>query len=325
MNKKQIAIFIALFFFGTAAVVPLFGHAGIIPKGGTPFEGSVGPVDIADITGVPTPAQNAPSPQEGAGGYTPIVSVPGLNAGGSLPDYLNALFKFAIIGGGILAIMYIIVGGFEYMVSGAREAKKDGKEHIQNAIIGLLLLLLSYLILFVINPDILRLDPFTSVSKLTPVQQSVGQRPSLSGVSSLQELRSIYNTSCTNPRSVSYAGQAYCTNLSLRIAALEGRQGGEVGEPSSRPGEPQQPNEASKPPSTPDKTTTVSHFPGSMNDPDFAPGKQKATAAIQACKAGGGTATVQNQCFAIAGSLRYVTCKPGDASWAPRIEVTCVK
>lgn len=155
---------IALFFLAGAVIGPLSAYAGVIPRGGTPFDNVITPIiNEADTI---TPASNTQALEGSAGKYIPIVPIPGLNAGGSLADLINVLFKFAIIGGGILAVIFITIGGLEYMISGAREGKKGGKERIQSAIIGLLLLLLSYLILFVINPDILKLDPFRT--KLPP-------------------------------------------------------------------------------------------------------------------------------------------------------------
>jgi len=210
MMKKRIAIFIGFLSLVTVLAMPLPGHA-VTAQGGNPFQGTGVIEDIGTVILTP----NTQTQQGNVGKYTPIVSVPGLNADDSLPGFIKMLFKFSIVGGGILAVIFIIIGGFQYMVSGAGEGKKGGKDRIQNAIIGLLLLLLSYLILYVINPDIIsRLDPFES--GLRPTQK---QQPK---TADLQALREEYAQRCGGISS--QAREPSCTNLELRIMALEKQQ-----------------------------------------------------------------------------------------------------
>lgn len=76
----------------------------------------------------------------------------------TLPQMLNSLFQFAITLGGILAILRIAYGGWLYMGSADMWSNKQhAKDVFRDAIIGLLLLLAVYLILFQINPCILQL------------------------------------------------------------------------------------------------------------------------------------------------------------------------
>lgn len=194
-----------------------------------------------------------PPLQKSQSGFTPIVNIPGipLNADSSIPEILNGLFRLSIVAAGLLAVIYITVGGFEYMVSGAREAKKDGRERIQSAVIGLLLLLSSYIILYVINPDILNLDPFRTT--LTPATEQQGPAAPSSGANtggggdtpqtpqagggtsslpsrwksgidalSLNELKGLESSSCANPKSPFYQGAAKCQYIQDRIQTLEG-------------------------------------------------------------------------------------------------------
>jgi hypothetical protein len=103
---------------------------------------------------------------------------------------LNGIFRLAIVAAGVLAVAYIIIGGFEYMVAGAREGKKDGRERIEKAIFGLILLLLSYVILNTINPDLLNLDPFrTSLTPGPSIERPTGS--SNTGGVSEEDRRSI--------------------------------------------------------------------------------------------------------------------------------------
>lgn len=76
-----------------------------------------------------------------------------------LSSMLNTLFQLSITLGGILAMLRIGYAGFLYM---GREdmwsSKTHAKEVFRDAIIGLLLLLAIWLILYQINPDILKLQ-----------------------------------------------------------------------------------------------------------------------------------------------------------------------
>ncbi len=74
----------------------------------------------------------------------------------TLQEYLEAAYKFGIAIVAILAVVMIGIGGFMYIVTAAGNAGKlaDAKEIITSAILGLIMALLSWLILFVVNPDL---------------------------------------------------------------------------------------------------------------------------------------------------------------------------
>jgi len=74
----------------------------------------------------------------------------------TLQDYLESAYKFGIAIVAILAVVMIGVGAFMYIVTSAGNAGKlaNAKEIITSAILGLVMALLSWLILFVINPDL---------------------------------------------------------------------------------------------------------------------------------------------------------------------------
>ena len=51
--------------------------------------------------------------------------------------------------------MMIVIGGVEYIISGANESSRsDAKKRINSAISGLVLALVSYLVLYTINPSL---------------------------------------------------------------------------------------------------------------------------------------------------------------------------
>ncbi len=95
--------------------------------------------------------------------FVPIAPLPAPGGGvatesGSIPAYIDAAFQIALAVGAVFAVINIAIGGFEYILSEAMTNKADGKKRIQQALAGLLILLMVYLILFVINPEILSLD-----------------------------------------------------------------------------------------------------------------------------------------------------------------------
>ncbi len=79
----------------------------------------------------------------------------------SLASMLNTAFLVAINVGAILAMLRIMWAGWLYMGSADMWSNKHhAKEVFQNAIIGLLVLLAVYLILYQINPQILNVGQF---------------------------------------------------------------------------------------------------------------------------------------------------------------------
>ena len=77
----------------------------------------------------------------------------------NIPDMLNRAFQIAISVGAILAMLRIGYAGYLYMGSADMwSTKQHAKDVFRDAVIGLLLLLAIWLILYQINPCILNLD-----------------------------------------------------------------------------------------------------------------------------------------------------------------------
>jgi len=96
-------------------------------------------------------------------GFVPLAPIPGLNdtvkaTNEGIAIFLNNLYIFAIGIAVILAVAMIIWGGFEYALSEAITSKSAGKERIQQALFGLVLVLSPALVFTIINPSILKLD-----------------------------------------------------------------------------------------------------------------------------------------------------------------------
>lgn len=71
------------------------------------------------------------------------------------PEYVEYIFKFAIWGVGILVLMIIIIAGFQYLSSVENPGmKKDARDKITFALIGMLLLISSVIILEEINLEL---------------------------------------------------------------------------------------------------------------------------------------------------------------------------
>lgn len=94
--------------------------------------------------------------------YTVLAPLPGTTKADSLktdlPTYLPGIFNLAIGLSAAFAVFMIVLGGFQYMSTDALQKKQDGKQRIQNAIYGLFLVIGAWLILYTINPNLLKLD-----------------------------------------------------------------------------------------------------------------------------------------------------------------------
>jgi len=71
-----------------------------------------------------------------------------------LADYLTALYRFLIGASITVAIVMVMIGGFQYTLSAGGSDAGKAKTRITNATIGLILLLSVYLILYTANPDL---------------------------------------------------------------------------------------------------------------------------------------------------------------------------
>ncbi len=77
-----------------------------------------------------------------------LPGAPGADAGGLLRRIITGLLlPFA----GVISILFLIIGGFQYMFAGSNEdLAKRGKNTIRNAVIGLVVVILSYVIVTVV-------------------------------------------------------------------------------------------------------------------------------------------------------------------------------
>jgi len=110
----------------------------------------------------PTPASTtgyqllAPLPELCPSGGTTPCTVD--TTTGGLGKYLNLMIKIFIGLCAVLSVVMIVIGGLEYMTSELISSKEAGKEKITGALLGLLIALGAYALLFTINPDLLKSD-----------------------------------------------------------------------------------------------------------------------------------------------------------------------
>ena len=105
------------------------------------------------------------------------ISIGGKKSVADLAEYIGVLYKWFIGAAMIVAAFMISVGGFQYITAGAVPKNLSAaKERIKNALIGLLLAISSYVILYTINPamtnlklpEIKRIENIPMPSKLCP-------------------------------------------------------------------------------------------------------------------------------------------------------------
>ncbi len=81
----------------------------------------------------------------------------GINYSTNIGDVLAGVYRFALGLVGIAALIMFVLGGVTYMTAAdSQDRVKQGQTFMRNAVFGLALALLSYLILFTINPDIVQ-------------------------------------------------------------------------------------------------------------------------------------------------------------------------
>jgi hypothetical protein len=101
-----------------------------------------------------------------AADYKLMEEIPGFGKPENFPDYLMAIYKFGLGAIGVCAMFMIMIGGYMYLTSAGNNTQTSkAKEIITDAIAGLVLALVSYILLYTINPDLVNFIPITPISK----------------------------------------------------------------------------------------------------------------------------------------------------------------
>ncbi len=88
------------------------------------------------------------------------ISIGGRQEFDGIADFIAFFYKYGIGLAGIFAVIMIIVAGIQWMTSGGNtDAISKAQKRIQGSVIGIILLALSYTILYTINPNLVLLRP----------------------------------------------------------------------------------------------------------------------------------------------------------------------
>ena len=88
----------------------------------------------------------------GAQFQTPNPGGTGLPADSSLSGFILKIINIALAIAGLVAVLFLIIGGFRYITSaGNEETAEQAKAIILNAIIGIVVIILSFVIVRVIS------------------------------------------------------------------------------------------------------------------------------------------------------------------------------
>lgn len=86
--------------------------------------------------------------------YSPLIDGGGLETD-SIGAYINSLYLLSVSVAGLLAVIKLIIAGAKYMLSDVITTQGEAKKEIQNALLGLLLVISAVLILTIINPALI--------------------------------------------------------------------------------------------------------------------------------------------------------------------------
>ena len=96
--------------------------------------------------------------------YTLLENVP-WTASASFPEYITGLYNFLVAAVAVCALLMITIGGIMYILSaGNQSTAGTAKTVVKDAITGLIIVFITWLILNTINPDLLNAKP--DLSKL---------------------------------------------------------------------------------------------------------------------------------------------------------------
>ncbi len=93
-------------------------------------------------------------------------------------EYIQGIFNYSIMAIGILAVIVIMIGGLLWLSAGGNSSRiSSGKEFVKNGILGTIFAICSYLLLFIINPDLTIFRPvpvnYVSQTQLEGFSESI--------------------------------------------------------------------------------------------------------------------------------------------------------
>ncbi len=73
-------------------------------------------------------------------------------------EYIGKMYTWLVGSATVIAIVMLMIAGFRYVLGAGSDQISKAKTMIRNAVVGLVLLLSTYLILFTVNPDLVSLQ-----------------------------------------------------------------------------------------------------------------------------------------------------------------------
>ncbi|MDD3284295.1 MAG: pilin [Patescibacteria group bacterium] len=151
------------------------------------------------------------------------VPIPGLGkCVDDFSDYMIKLYDYLVYLAGVLAVVVIMIGGFQWVSAGGNQSKiGEAKERISGAIIGLVLAIGSYLILDTINPNLLsmRMPSVRNISAV-PIRFSTEEHMNSRAAAIADNITCNSNIECSRydricaPRRSDNVNQKICMNQS---------------------------------------------------------------------------------------------------------------
>jgi hypothetical protein len=103
------------------------------------------------------------------------VKIGGLSVVGDMGEYIEKVYVWLVGTATLIAIVWIMIGGFQWAFAAvSAEQINSAKKRMMNGVIGLVLLLSTYLILFTVNPQLLKMEvprfPIIRTVSLTDIE-----------------------------------------------------------------------------------------------------------------------------------------------------------
>ena len=143
---------------------------------------------------------------------------------GGLGGYLNGIVKILVALAGALAVIMIIYGGVQYMLTDSVYGKDAGKKTITNALEGLLLALTAFIILNTINPALLstQLNSLKPITNLSSVDGGGGVGGGNAGIVAIPETGGALGAGQISSKGLSSWGDPAATAMTGQT--INGRQ-----------------------------------------------------------------------------------------------------
>lgn len=90
--------------------------------------------------------------------YPPLPGAPDINTNPTFEKFVVYIFVFLVLSAGGIGIISLVIAGLKILLSfGSPESISDAKERALNAVLGIILLMSSYILLRTINPELVGL------------------------------------------------------------------------------------------------------------------------------------------------------------------------